>query len=156
MLRAAIIGAAAGFVFSFVGAIITPLCNPCTSALVGLCVGILAAHWERSEAGGQAAGAGAKAAAIAGSGSLAGQMAGAVVNGLTVGPQGIAELYRQLRIRRPPSPELYWVSNLGGNCLCGLVAIMVAAAFGALGAVIWFSAFGRSGLDSSDISSVEH
>lgn len=128
-----------------------PFCNPCVALLLGLGVGVLAAVWERPATSGGSAGEGAKAGALATVGSLIGHMIGAVANGLIVGPQGAAELYRQLNIQVPITPQTYWMYNLGGNCLCAAVNVALGAGLGALGGFLWYQFSGKNQPPASPI-----
>jgi hypothetical protein len=143
MLKAGLIGAGVGFVLALIAAVITPCCNPCAALLLGLGVGVLAAVWERPATSGASAGEGAKAGAIATVGGLVGQMVGAVANGLIVGPEAIADVFRQLDIPMPTVEE-YWLYNLSGNCLCAVVNVALGAALGALGGMLWYQISGQN------------
>ena len=139
MVKSGLIGAAAGFLLAIVGAVVFPLaCNPCAALLVGLAAGAMTGVFAKPLTGGSSAGEGAKAGAIATVGSLVGQMAGVLINGLFVGPEGAAELYRQFDIDLPIDSNIYWLSNVGGNCLCALVNIALGAGLGALGGLLWY------------------
>lgn len=147
MLKAGLIGAAVGFAFALVAALLTPLCNPCVAILLGLGVGTLAAAWEHPATSGSSAGEGAKAGAIATAGGMVGHVIGAVANGFIVGPRRAAEVYRQFRqfdIEVPITPTSYWIYNLGGNCLCSVVNVALGAALGALGGLLWYQLSGKN------------
>jgi len=144
MLKAGLIGAGVGFVLAIIATLITPLCNPCVALLLGLGIGALAAVWERPATSGDSAGTGAKAGAIAAVGGLVGQMIGVVVNGFIVGPEGIAKIFRQFDIQVPLTPQTYWISLLGGNCLCAVVNVALGAGLGALGGLVWYQITGKS------------
>ena len=145
MLKAGLIGAGVGFVLALVAALVTPFCNPCVALLLGLGVGVLAAVWERPVTTGGSAGEGAKAGAIAAAGGLLGQMVGAVANGLMVGPEKAAEMFRQLNIDVPAfTQQTYWIYNIGGNCLCGAFNVALGAGLGALGGLLWYQIKGKT------------
>ncbi|HUV89073.1 MAG TPA: hypothetical protein VMY80_05435 [Anaerolineae bacterium] len=145
MLKAGLIGAGVGFVLALVAVLVTPFCNPCVALLLGLGVGVLAAVWERPATSGGSAGEGAKAGAIAAVGGLLGQMVGAVANGLMVGPEKAAEMFRQLNIDVPAiTQQTYWVYNVGGNCLCGAFSVALGAGLGALGGLLWYQVKGKN------------
>lgn len=143
MLKAGLIGAGVGLVLGIIAAVITPICNPCAALVVGIGVGILAGVFAKPLTGGAGAGEGAKAGAIAGVGSLLGQMIGAVINGFIVGAEGVAQMYRNLNIPVDITPQSYWLFNLGGNCLCALVNVGLAAGLGALGGLLWYQIAGK-------------
>ena len=85
MLKAGLVGAAAGFVLGILGAIAFPLlCNPCAAVFVGLAAGFLSGVFTRGASGGSSAGEGAKAGAIATAGSMLGQMIGTVIMAVSV------------------------------------------------------------------------
>ncbi len=144
MLKAGLIGAGIGFIVAIIAAVITPCCNPCAALLLGLGVGVLAGVWERPATPGASAGEGAKASAIAAVGTLIGHMIGAVANGLIVGPEGVAQIYRQFDIQVPLTPQSYWIYNLGGNCLCAIADVALGAALGALGGLLWYQISGKN------------
>ena len=144
MLKAGLIGAGVSFVLAIVAALITPFCNPCLALLLGLGVGVLAGVWERPTTSGAGAAEGAKAGAIAAVGGLVGQMAGAVINGFIVGPDGAAELLRRFDLPLQITEQNYWLSNLGGNCLCGLFNVALGAGLGALGGILWYQVGGKN------------
>ena len=145
MVKAGLIGAVAGFVLAMIGAVVFPLaCNPCAALLVGLAAGAMSGGFAKPLSGGASAGEGAKAGAIATVGSLVGQLAGVLINGLLVGPEGAAELYRQFDVDLPIDANLYWLSNIGGNCLCGLVNVALGAGLGALGGLLWHQFSGKN------------
>ena len=145
MLKAGLVGAVAGLLLAVMGAVVFPLaCNPCAALLVGLAAGAMSGLFAKPLTGGASAGEGARAGAIATVGSLVGQMAGVLINGLIVGPEGAAELYRQFDVDLPIDSNLYWLSNIGGNCLCGLVNIALGAGLGALGGLLWYQISGRN------------
>ena len=145
MLKAGLIGAGVGFVLALIAALVTPFCNPCVALLLGLGVGVLAAVWERPVTTGASAGEGAKAGAIAAAGGLLGQMVGAVANGLMVGPEKAAEMFRQLNIDVPAiTQQTYWIYSIGGNCLCGAFNVALGAGLGALGGLLWYQVKGKN------------
>ncbi len=143
MLKAGLIGAAVGFVLAIIATLIFPLCDPCAALLLGAGFGFLAAVWERPADQKESAGTGAKAGAIATAGSLLGEVIGAVINGFLVGPEGAMRLARQLGLPYRGGPGSYWVYNLGGNCLCGIFGLLLGAAFGAIGGLIWYQTKGQ-------------
>lgn len=144
MLKAGLIGAGVGFLLAIVATLITPLCNPCAALLLGLGVGVLASAWEQPTTPGAGAGVGAQAGAIATLGSLLGQMIGAVATGFIVGPEGVTRFARQFDIQVPITRESYWVSMLGGSCLCGVADVALGAGLGALGGILWYELSGRN------------
>ncbi|HHS97352.1 MAG TPA: hypothetical protein ENK08_05555 [Chloroflexi bacterium] len=152
MVKAGLIGAAIGFVLAIVATLLLPFCDPCVAMLVGAGIGFLAAAWERPADQGSSAGAGAKAGAIATAGSLLGQMIGAVINGFLVGPQGAAELARQLGLPYRGGPRMYWAYNIGGNCLCGLFGLLLGAALGAVGGLLWYQIRGQKSEPPTEVT----
>ncbi len=144
MWKAGLIGAAVGLVLGIAGTLIMPpLCNPCAVILLTIGFGVLGARWEGAPTQQDSVATGAKTGAIAAAGSLLGEIVGAVLNGLIIGPEGAARLARQFGLPAAMDPTVYWVTNLGGNCLCGLINIALGAGFGALGGLIWHQARGR-------------
>lgn len=154
MLKAGLIGAGVGLVLAIIAAVITPFCNPCAALVVGLGVGALAGVFAKPITGGGSAGEGAKAGAIAGAGSLLGQMIGAVINGFVVGAEGVARIYRDLGIPFDINAQSYWLYNIGGNCLCALVNLGLAAGLGALGGLLWYQIAGKKQQPQPPMSTV--
>jgi hypothetical protein len=144
MLKAGLIGAGLGFLLALVTSLITPLCNPCAALVLGLGVGVLAGVWERPTTSRAGARVGAQAGAIATLGSLVGQMVGAVTTGFIVGPEAVTRFARQFDIQVPITRESYWVSLLGGSCVCGVVDVAIGAGLGALGGILWYELSGKN------------
>ncbi len=139
MLKSGLIVGAASFIFGFIATIISPLCAPCVALFAGLAAGYLAGMFDKPADSGGAAKAGAGGGAIAGVGALIGGMIASVINVLVVGPQGAAELMRQLGLDTGPAPDpvVYYASAFGTACCIGLFNIALMAGLGALGSMLW-------------------
>ena len=145
MMKAGLIGAAAGCVLAIVGAIAFPLlCNPCAAVSVGLGAGVLAGVFTRSETGGRSAGEGAKAGAIATAGNLLGQMVGTAVMAGSVDAGLVAEAAAEMSRRFGVVvvdpvlyAQIYTPMLLVANLLCGLMGVALGAGMGAIGGLVW-------------------
>lgn len=144
MLKAGLVGLAAGVLFGMGITLLLPYCTPCAAVAIGLGVGFLACLWDKPTVQGSAAATGAKAGAIAGGGHLVGQLLGMLLNGLLVGPQGAAELLRDLGLSTEAmSSRTYWITQVAVNTSCGLTNIALAAGLGALGGLLWQQTMGE-------------
>jgi hypothetical protein len=138
MLKAGLAGLVAGALFGMGITLLLPYCTPCAAIAIGLGVGFLACLWDKPTSQSSVAATGAKAGVIAGGGHLVGQVLGMVLNGLLVGPQGAAELLRDLGLSTEAmSPRVYWITQIAVNTSCGLTNIALAAGLGALGGLLW-------------------
>jgi hypothetical protein len=144
VLKAGLIGLLAGALFGMGITLLLPYCTPCAAVAVGLGVGFLACLWDKPTAQSGVAATGAKAGAISGAGHLLGQLLGMLLNGLFVGPEGAAELLRELGLDTAAmSPRVYWITQIAVNTSCGLTNIALAAGLGALGGLLWQQTMGR-------------
>lgn len=150
MVKSGLITAAVGFILAIVGALVCPpLCNPCAALVIGLAAGFLAGVFAKPAASGLSAGTGAKAGAIGTIGNLLGQMVGAAINALVIGPEGAAELARDLGFPLADVPSDfswaggYYAGVLLSACLCGAIGIGLGAGAGALGGLLWHQIVGK-------------
>jgi hypothetical protein len=145
MLKAGLIGLAAGGLFGLGVTLLFPFCTPCAAIVIGLGTGFLACLWDKPETSSSGAGLGAKAGAIAGVGHLGGQLLGMAINGLLVGPDGAVEALEQLGLDvSMMDSTTYWVSQVVINGGCGITNIAIAAGLGALGGLLWHRTMGKS------------
>lgn len=142
---ALILGAVALFVAA--GAtVLSPLCAPCAVIFLGLGAGYLACVIDKPPAANASTRAGAIAGASGGVGAVLGQVLGTVINGLVMGPQGAEQFMRALGLPTsgPGFEQSYWF-GMAGSALClSLVDVLLMAAFGALGAYLWWQTAGKN------------
>jgi len=140
MLKAGIIIGLVALLFAVGVALISPLCVPCLSLLLGLGAGYLAGVFEKPEEGNQTLKIGALAGVIGGIGMALGQVIGAVINSIIVGPEGAAQMIESFGLQTGGPAAIgssYWFGVIGGTVCFGLVDIALMAGFGVLGALAW-------------------
>jgi hypothetical protein len=136
MLKSGFIMGAVMFLLALgAAAIISPLCTPCVALLAGLGAGYLACHFDRPLEQSEAFRKGAIAGAIAGGLGIIGQLIAAVINANLVQP----EMLNQILGQDVVTPELLWISQLGGALCIGLFNVLLMAGLGIGGAAIWRS-----------------
>ncbi len=147
MTRAGLIGAVVMFLLALGLSFVSGLIVPCCAIVVGLGAGYLAGMWERPMANNLAVQRGALAGLIAGAGALIGQTLGAVGNAAMMGPEASMALVEQLGVdvgNAAVDPTMFYVSALGTGCCIGLFSLVLMAALGALGGVIWWQTTGKN------------
>ncbi len=155
MKKSGLITGSVAFLFAFGAAItISPLCVPCLTLLFGLLGGYLAGVFERPSAQNPSLKAGALAGWLGGAGTLLGQILGAVINGMTVGPEGTARLLAQMGFFAG-SPvqiaEYYWtILALSTACL-GIFDLALTSGFGTLGGLLWWKIRGEKQVASNGV-----
>jgi hypothetical protein len=129
------------------GALFVPplVCIPCLALFAGLGGGYLAGQFDRPGTGSLSARAGASAGAIGGVGALLAHLISGGVAAFTVGPEGAADLARQLGLDTggAVNPAVYYGSALGSACCLGLFEIVLLAGLGALGGLLWYQITGK-------------
>ena len=129
-------------------ALLSPLCVPCLTLLLGLGAGYLAGAFDKPSEKRGSTKSGAIAGAIGGAGALIGQAVGAVINSQLVGPGGAIQLIRQLEIQSPAGATPadiatgYWGGVIGSTCCLGLFDVALMAGLGALGGLLWWQVAG--------------
>jgi hypothetical protein len=144
MLKSGLIMFFAALVGTVIGGIIFCCCAPAWAVAVGVVAGLLAGVFDKPAAEGPAAGKGAGAGVIAGAGALIGQVIAAYINTtvLLQNPEAAAEVYKMFGIQNF-NPEMFGTTYgligtlLGGGCW-GVLDLILAAGFGALGGFLWF------------------
>ena len=147
MKKSGLIVGAAAFLFSFGAAtIISPLCVPCLTFVLGLLSGYLAGVFDKPGEQNAALKISALAGLLGGVGLMLGQILGAVINGVAVGPEGTARLLAQMGFPAggpAQIAEYYWtVLTLSTACL-GLFDLALTSGFGALGGLLWWKISGN-------------
>jgi hypothetical protein len=123
------------------GLFISPLCTPCIATFVGAIAGYLAGVFDKPLEKSAAVKGGALAGLLAGIGAILGQIMGAVINGVTVGPEGVADLMRRFGVNTGGADLTltYWLTLVVSTICFGLLNIALMAGTGALGGLVWNS-----------------
>jgi hypothetical protein len=146
MLKSGLIIGGVAFLLSLGAALITPLCVPCLALLLGLAAGYLAGVFDKPAQNDVSAKAGALSGSIGGVGAMLGQTVAAVANSVMLGPAGAARLATRLGLPTGNSATFgsgYWVGVIGSTCCFSALDILLMAALGALGGVIWWQISGK-------------
>jgi hypothetical protein len=141
MKKSALIFALVAFVAIILVSLITPFCTPCLALLVGALAGYLACVFDKPVEKSVAVKKGALAGLLGGIGAILGQIVGSIINGATVGPQGAADLLRQLGLSTGGASmdSTYWIALVISTLCFGLLNIGIMAGMGALGGLLWNS-----------------
>ena len=141
MKKSALIFALVAFVLIVGVSLISPLCTPCLAILVGAVAGYLAGVFDKPITKPAAVKGGALAGLLAGIGAFLGQIVGSIINGATVGPEGAADLLRQLGLSTGGTDMTltYWVTMVVSTLCFGLLNLGIMAGLGALGGMLWNS-----------------
>jgi hypothetical protein len=139
---------------SILATLFSPFCVPCVGLLLGFAAGYVAGLFGKSTDQPQAVKSGALAGLMAGAGAVIGEMIGGVINGVLVGPQGASQILHSLGLQTgvQMTPQTYWISQVGLNCVVSLVSVALMAAAGALGGLICWQVSGKkaSGLPGGE------
>ena len=148
MLKSGLILGVVALLLAIGAALLSPLCVPCLTLLLGLGAGYLAGAFDKPSEKRGSTKSGAIAGAIGGAGALIGQAVGAVINSQLVGPGGAIQLIRQLGIQLPSGTTPadiatgYWGGVIGSTCCLGLFDVALMAGLGALGGLLWWQVAG--------------
>ncbi len=141
-----ILGIAALFVAA--GAtLVSPVCAPCAIVFLGLGAGYLAGVYEKPSTSSAASRVAAIGGALGGLGALLGQGLGTAINGALVGPQGAQRVSQVLGMQLPTGAgfeQTYWILQVGTAACLGLLDVLLMAAFGALGGLLWWQTSGKN------------
>lgn len=154
MFKAGIIIGLVALLFAVGVALLSPLCVPCLTLLLGLGAGFLAGVFEQPEEGNETLKTGAIAGVIAGIGMALGQAIGAVINSIIVGPEGAAQLLENFGFQTGGQAAIgssYWIGIIGGTVCFGLVDIALMAGFGVLGALAWGKFLRKNSESSAEV-----
>ncbi|MBP7692294.1 MAG: hypothetical protein KA764_10270 [Anaerolineales bacterium] len=148
MLRSGLIVGAVMLVAGGGLAYLFPLCVPCLAVVAGALAGYLAGVWERPANNGRAVQRGALAGAIGGAGAVLGHVAGGLLAAVTVGPQGAADVARQLGLDlgagAEATPAVFYTTAGLTACCFGVVEVGLMAGLGALGGLLYWQMTGRA------------
>lgn len=159
MKKSGLIAGGAAFLFSFGAAItISPLCVPCLALGFGLLGGYLAGVFDKPAEQNPSIKAGALAGLLGGAGMLLGQILGAVINGLSVGPEGTARILAQMGLPAggpAQIAEYYWIVLALSTACLGIFDLVLTSGFGALGGLLWWKTSGsRQGVSNGTIENL--
>ncbi|MEW6239311.1 MAG: hypothetical protein AB1564_00685 [Chloroflexota bacterium] len=139
MSKSGLIMAAIALVLAIGGTVVSPLCTPCLVLFLGAGAGYLAGVFDKPVEKSAATKSGALAGLIGGVGALLGQVGGSIINGVMVGPQGTAQLLRQMGLPSTggDTVSIYWISLILSTVCFGLLDLALMAGTGALGGMLW-------------------
>lgn len=141
MLIAGIIFAGLALFLAVGATVLSPFCTPCVALFLGAGAGFTAGVIDKPTSD-QALKKGAMAGAMGGLGAVLGQMIGAGVNAVIMGPGGAAELTGVA-----PSQEQamgYWLGLVGGAICFSALDLILMAALGAVGCLLWQKLMGNN------------
>lgn len=146
-----ILGAAALLIAAVITVGIGPFCTPCFVLFLGLGAGYASGLFDKPLADGEASKVGAISGAIAGIGAVLGLSIGSAINGMVVGPEQALKITGPLiqslglpAMNPADYASVYWIALAGWALFCGIVDIIIMAAFGAAGALLWRKTTGKS------------
>ena len=143
MVKSGLIAGALALVIAVIATYITPICTPCVSLFIGLGAGYLADVFDKPSMNNSAT----RTGALGGIGASIGQLIGTVLNVMILGPQGALQLERLLGLQVEGGTTFtngYWVGAIGGAVCFSIIDILLMAAFGALGGIIWWQTDGKN------------
>ena len=141
MVKAGLIGAVVGFIYIMSLTLLSPFCTVCVTPLLGIGVGYLAGWFDTPQNSEVSLVRGAVAGGITGLGVVVGQMLASVVNAILVtNSEELPKILRQIGLSELVITESnqYWQATLTANSICSLFNLLIIAALGAIGALIWF------------------
>lgn len=139
MIKAGLVGSLTGFIYMMSLTLVSPFCTLCFTPLLGVGVGYLASRFDKPQVLEKSLWAGGIAGGITGIAALLGQMLATVVNGILVTNWEQLPLYvKQLGLTELPDSGEYWQTMLIANSFCSVLNLVVIAALGVLGSLIWF------------------
>ena len=141
MVKAGLIGAVAGFIYIMSLTLLSPFCTLCVTPLLGIAVGYLAGWFDTPQNSEVSLVRGAAAGGITGFGVVVGQMLASVVNAILVtNSEELPKILRQIGLSELviTDSNQYWQATLTANSICSLFNLLIIAALGAIGGLIWF------------------
>ena len=146
MRKSGLFVGAAALVLGLGASLLSPICVPCLSLLLGLLSGYLAASFDKAPSQRQTGKSGALGGLLAGVGLLVGQIGGAVINTIVVGPMGAARMLYQMGIP-VGSPariaEIYWPTVIIFTTCLTVLDVALMAGMGLLGGLFWWQLNGK-------------
>lgn len=141
MIKAGLIGAAAGFIYIMSLTLLSPVCTVCLTPALGLGVGYLAGWFDTPPSFDTSLVRGAVAGIITGFGVVIGQMLATVVNAILVtNSEQLPILMSQLGLNEliVTDSSQYWQATLTANSICSMFNLLLIAGLGAVGGLICF------------------
>ena len=154
MVKAGLIGAAAGFIYVMSLTLLSPFCTICFTPLLGLGVGYLAGWFDAPQKTEVSLYRGGIAGSIAGLAVVVGQMLATVVNAILVTNSDQLPLLLQefgLSEFVISDSNQYWQATLTVNSMCSLFNLLLISALGAIGGMIWFQRRNRTLMSTASI-----
>jgi hypothetical protein len=153
VIKAGLIGAAAGFIYIMSLTLLSPVCSVCLTPVLGLGVGYLAGWFDAPLSPDTSLVRGAVAGIITGFGVVIGQMLATVVNAILVtNSEQLPILMRELGLTEliVTDSNQYWQATLTANSICSMFNLLLIAGLGAVGGLIWFQQ--RARIAVTDVS----
>jgi len=152
VVKAGLIGAGAGFIYIMSLTLLSPFCTLCVTPLLGIGVGYLAGWFDTPPNSEISLARGAVAGGITGFGVVIGQMLASVVNAILVtNSEELPKLLRQIGLSELviTDSNQYWQATLTANSICSLFNLLIIAALGAIGGLIWFQRRQKSSISTA-------
>lgn len=141
MIKAGLLGAVFGFIYTMAITLFSPFCTVCFTPLLGLGVGYLAG-WADTPASFEASlRRSAVAGGITGLAVIVGQMAATLVNGVLVtNAEQLPKMLEEFGLGQFAviDSTQYWQTTIIANSICSVLNLVIVAGLGALGGLIWF------------------
>lgn len=154
MIKAGLIGAAAGFIYIMSLTLLSPVCTVCLTPVLGLGVGYLAGWFDTPPSSDTSLVRGAVAGIITGFGVVIGQMLATVVNAILVtNSEQLPILMGELGLTQlmVTDSSQYWQATLTANSICSMFNLLLIAGLGAVGGLIWFQHRARAAVPNISI-----
>jgi len=148
MYKSGMIFAGVALLLGVGATLLSPMCTPCVALFLGLGAGYVACLFDKPLDTGASAKSGAVSGAIGGLGALLGQLVGAVLNVILVGPQGAADLLRQMGIETSGRMGGYWAGVIVSATCFSVLDVALMAGMGSLGALLWWQITGKKLVES--------
>jgi hypothetical protein len=147
MVKSGLIVGGITLVLGIIGGLIFPIvCIPCTALFAGVGAGYLAGQFEKPANTSDSAKRGAGAGAIGGVGAVLAHLITGVGSAVMLGPGGANDMLKTLGIPLSSTgdPTTFYAGAVGGACCFGLFEVVLMAAVGALGGLLWYQLTGRN------------
>jgi hypothetical protein len=144
MLKSGLIFGAIALVLGIGTTYVSPLCTPCLALFLGLGAGYVACLFDKPSTSPAANKNGAMAGAVGGVGAIVGQVIGTVLNITQMGPAGAARFNQTFGLPSGGAgfTQGYWIGVLGGGVCFSVLDILLMAALGYAGALLWWQMSG--------------
>ena len=152
MIKAGLIGAGVGFIYTMSLTLLSPLCSLCFTPMLGIAVGYVAGWFDKPLRAESSLSRGTIAGGITGFGVVIGQMAATVVNGILVtSSDQLPLLMREFGLSQTfiVDGDEYWQTTLTLGSFCSVFNLALIVGLGALGGIIWFQRHGAGSVPSA-------